>query len=392
MNVLTVPFAHGLCAPRSGAQTRLFHLVKRLTSLDASVVVLEDQRYSNSREKELITPYHFRDIDAGNRHLVPLRDVNINFIKTLFKALRNETIDIAEFSYPAGMLTAKVLIKLMGKKNPLIYHPYDVGTEFVEITIMDEIYTLPEKWLLRMYIWIMEWLVCSFLADHIIAVSERDREVLINKYRLPRRKTSVIPSGTHIYDTNRYTSNPNVKRDFGIDPSKIVIFFNGSYSHPANKEAIDVIKSQIAPRFEEDRRAFFLVGGAGVPEFSSSNVRSIGFIQDLPALLANVDIAIVPVLHGGGTRLKVFDYMAARLPIVTTQKGAQGINIANREQAIIVDGVGDGFVDAIKFLIDNPEERKRIGASARMLIEQQHDWDKIGDRLNTLYAQLSSDG
>jgi glycosyltransferase involved in cell wall biosynthesis len=391
MNVLTVPFAHGLCAPLSGAQTRLFHLVKRLTSLDASVVVLEDGRYSNSREKELVTPYYFRDIDAGNRHLVPLRDVNISYLKALFKALRNETIDIVEFSYPAGMLTAKVLIKLMGKKTPLIYHPYDVGTEFVEITIMDELYTPPEKRLLRMYIRIMEWLVCSFLADHIIAVSERDREVFINKYRLPRRKTTVIPSGIHIYDANRYTSNPNVKRDLEIDPSKIVIFFNGSYSHPANKEAIDVIKSHIAPGFEEDGRAFFLVGGTGVPKFSSSNVRSIGFIRDLPAVFANVDIAIVPVLHGGGTRLKVFDYMAARLPIVTTQKGAQGINIANREQAIIVDGVGDEFIDAITFLIDNPEERKRMGASARMLVERQYDWEKIGECLHTLYAQLSSD-
>ena len=112
------------------------------------------------------------------------------------------------------------------------------------------------------------------------------------------------------------------------------------------------------------------MGGAGVPKFSLSNVRSIGFIPDLPAVLANVDIAIVPILHGSGTRLKMFDYMAARLPIVTTQKGAEGINIENREQAIIVDGVGAELINAIRFLIDNPEERKRIGASGRMLVEQ----------------------
>jgi glycosyltransferase involved in cell wall biosynthesis len=394
INILTIPASHGLLTPISGAQARLFHLVKRLKDLGANVVVLEDQRYATPQERELVTPYYFKDISAVNRHLIVLRDVNIHFIKGLLKAVKSEKIDIIELSYPAGIIAAKCIIKLAGKKIPLVFSPTDVLSQYVvDVILMDPKYNRLERRLLPLYVRFMEWFACRFIADQIIAVSERDRDLFVKKYRLLRTKTSVIPSGSEIVDVDAcYRPNLEAKCELGIDQGKITIFFHGLYSHPANKEAIDIIISYIAPKFIHDSRVQFLLGGTEVPEFLCSNVRSLGFIQDLPKALANVDIAIVPLLRGGGTRLKVLDYMAARLPIVTTKKGAEGINITNGEQAIIVDSVGDEFIGALTFLIDNEKEREKLGANARSLAEQRYNWDKIGDSLYELYEQLLSNG
>jgi glycosyltransferase involved in cell wall biosynthesis len=393
LTILTVPSSHGLMMPLSGAQARLFHLVKRLRSIGNTIVVLEDEGYSNPQESELVTPYYFKDIRAASRHLIILRDFNFHFVKALHKILKNEDIDIVEFSYPAGIIAAKCIIELTGKRIPIIFSPCDFLLEYVEVVVTDPKYTPLETWLLRAYTRFMEWLACKVIADQIIVVSERDRKLFIDKYHLPRRKTRVIASGSDIVDARAHcAANTKVERVVGIDQDKTTIFFHGLYSHPANREAIDIIRSYIAPQFKADSRVQFLLGGTEVPEFSDVNVRSIGFIKELPNTLANVDIAIVPVLRGGGTRLKVIDYLAASLPIVTTQKGAEGIGITNGEQAIIVDSVGDEFIDAIKFLIDNDEERRRIGSNARKLAEERFSWDKIGDSLYAAYEQLLSSG
>jgi polysaccharide biosynthesis protein PslH len=389
LNILTIPSTHGLLTPPSGGQSRLFHLVKRLKNLGTNVVVLEDERYSNSQERELVTPYYFRDISALNRHLFMLRDINITFLKSLATVLRNEKIDIIEFSYPAGMVTARCIIQLMGKRIPLVFSPENIESQFVEVILVDPKYTPLEKKLFRAYIRFTEWLACVFLANHVITVSERDRAILINNYHLPLSKTSVIPSGSDLADFDAHlTSNMQGKRELGINPDKIAIFFHGSYPHAPNKEAFDIINNDIAPHFKDDSRVLFVLAGTGVPTYSHSNIRSIGFIQDLSNALANVEIAIVPVLIGGGTRLKVLDYMAAGLPIVTTEKGAEGIEIVNGEHGIVVDSVGAEFIEAIKLLIDNREERRRLGANAHSLIEKQYSWDEIGDSLYAVYEHL----
>src|SRR5665647_259767 len=104
INLLTIPSSHGLLTPISGAQARLFHLVKRLKDVGANVVVLEDESYANLQERELVTPYYFKDISTVSRNLIVLRDVNIHFIKGFVRALKSEKIDIVEFSYPAGII------------------------------------------------------------------------------------------------------------------------------------------------------------------------------------------------------------------------------------------------------------------------------------------------
>jgi len=77
------------------------------------------------------------------------------------------------------------------------------------------------------------------------------------------------------------------------------------------------------------------------------------------------------------------------LPIVTTKKGIEGIKAKNGEDAIIVDDVDEEFIDAIKYLVENEQERKRIGANARKLAEEEYDWEKIGGKLDKLYREIS---
>jgi glycosyltransferase involved in cell wall biosynthesis len=180
-----------------------------------------------------------------------------------------------------------------------------------------------------------------------------------------------------------------IKKELDIDKNNLVIIFHGSHFHPPNREAIDLIKNDIAPEIMKvDKDIVFVIAGFDVPVFEEENIKSVGYVADIYSLIHAADMAIVPILSGGGTKLKVLDYMGVGLPIVTTKKGIEGINAKNGEDAIIVGDVNAKFTDAIKYLIDNKQEREKIGANARKLAEEEYDWDKIGEKLDNLYREI----
>jgi glycosyltransferase involved in cell wall biosynthesis len=113
----------------------------------------------------------------------------------------------------------------------------------------------------------------------------------------------------------------------------------------------------------------------------------LGFVDEIYTLLKSSDIAIVPLQSGGGTRLKILDYFAVGLPVVTTRKGIEGIAAISQTHALIVDDTEE-FIEALAYLIDHPDERKRLGTNAFELVETQYDWEIIGRRLNELYTGL----
>jgi glycosyltransferase involved in cell wall biosynthesis len=224
--------------------------------------------------------------------------------------------------------------------------------------------------------------------DHIIAVSNKDKNTFIKKYKFID-KVSVIPSGCNLMPLISKNESYKFKMKYGLDPLSKIIIFHGSYSHPPNEEAIELIKDFIAPRFEElNKDIQFVVGGSDVPVLETKNFKSVGFIDNIWEFLSMADIAIVPILKGGGTKLKVLDYLSVGLPVVTTKKGIEGIDAEDNEDVIVVDSVDDGFVDKINYFIENEDEMRRIGKNARRLAEDQYDWNKIGYELNNLLEEI----
>jgi glycosyltransferase involved in cell wall biosynthesis len=173
----------------------------------------------------------------------------------------------------------------------------------------------------------------------------------------------------------------------GLDPDSVIIVFHGTYSFPPNKEAIETIVDYVAPKFENDTSVLFVLYGSDVPKFERINVRSFGFVEDLHQAVSIADIALVPLRSGSGTKLKLFDYMNAGLPIITTRKGIEGVRVNDNEHVIIVD-IDKGMVDSIKYLVQNRQERERLGLNARRLAEDEYSWGVIGNTLDCTYRRV----
>jgi glycosyltransferase involved in cell wall biosynthesis len=390
VNILDITIHVGLSQPKNGAQERYANLARQLTARDNSVIVLEAAEFVDPQDARLATIYSYSDLKFVGRTLRVFRDLAPSFARSVIRILRENAVDLIQISHPSGALTVKLATLLTASGAPLVYAPHNVESELVRETFSNDLrYTRIERFVLPRYIFLLELLVCRFVAQHVIAVSERDRDLIIRQFRLAPTKISVIPSGCSLDRLPTDEEKVRARREQGIGEHARVIVFHGYYPYPPNREAFDIIEQYLAPRLRTvDSKVLFLVGGAGAPTFERENVRSVGFIEDLRRFLATGDIAIVPIVAGSGTRLKIFQYMNRGLPIVTTEKGIEGVAAHNGEHALIVPRVDERFVDKVACLLETESERARLGANARRLLEAQYTWDAIGAQLLRVYKRV----
>ena len=88
-------------------------------------------------------------------------------------------------------------------------------------------------------------------------------------------------------------------------------------------------------------------------------------------------MVIVPLRIGGGTRLKIYEAMAARRPVVATTIGAEGLDYRAGEDILIADAPGE-FANAVVGLLGNPARRSSVGLAAERRAAM-YDWPNVVD-------------
>lgn len=122
--------------------------------------------------------------------------------------------------------------------------------------------------------------------------------------------------------------------------------------------------------------------------FSYDHVRLTGYVEDIRPIVRSSSIAVVPVRFGGGTRLKILEAMALGTPVVSTTKGAEGLEVIDGEDLLIADDP-ETFARQTIRLLEDAALRERLVKSARRRVEQCYDWAAIGDQFADLVEQTA---
>jgi glycosyltransferase involved in cell wall biosynthesis len=215
-------------------------------------------------------------------------------------------------------------------------------------------------------------------SDAVIAVSEADRQRLLRDGVSPDR-LHVIPHGVDLEQFD-HAEPLDLHAIYRIPRDQAILVYHGIYCYPPNLEAMEVMATEILPRLE--RRgvsATVLAIGAFPPERTlHPRIIFTGPVDSVAFYLKGADLAVVPLQKGGGTRMKILDYFAAGLAVVSTAKGAEGIPLAPGVEAWIADD-HDAFAQAIAALLAAPQTRQRMGAAARDFVAPL-DWRAIAAR------------
>ncbi len=110
-----------------------------------------------------------------------------------------------------------------------------------------------------------------------------------------------------------------------------------------------------------------------------------GAVEDALPELARVEVAIVPLLAGSGTRLKILEAWAAGTPVVSTTIGCEGLGVTSGVELLIGD-TPEEFADAVLRLLDSKHLRAALAIMGRRRYEQEFTWPKAWEKLDEARA------
>lgn len=205
--------------------------------------------------------------------------------------------------------------------------------------------------------------------DYLSVVSEDDARLLREKFGLERY--CIIPNGVSIAS---YDSVPNT-------PKRNRLVYCGSMDAFVNQEAVAWFLREIFPLIlREKPDATFTVIGRRPPKsllrFQNERIRFTGRIDDVRVPLKEAMIDVVPLRTGGGSRLKILEAFAARIPVVSTTVGAEGLEVENRKHLVLADSPKD-FAYACVHLLDDHDQAAGLVDHGRALVDEKYDWSRI---------------
>lgn len=230
-------------------------------------------------------------------------------------------------------------------------------------------------------------LECGRRADWILTCSHEDLLRFNRLYGFSPAKMRVAPNGVMAFANPVPTAVDRAakRRVVGLAENAFAGIFIGSGYGP-NVDAAKFINEVLAAACPDV--TFVIAGGVGAGLVAARpNVVVTGQLDDATrdAWYAAVDFAVNPMMAGSGTNIKMFDFMAMALPVVTTECGARGIETGGVETMCVVEPTADAFARAIAKL-RSAELREAMGQSARLCVEEGYSWERISDLLGHFMA------
>ena len=227
-------------------------------------------------------------------------------------------------------------------------------------------------------------------ADHVIAVSERDAEII--RAVGGHRRVTAVPPGV-----DRELVAPRPRR-----PQPGTVIYVGHMEHSPNLDGLLFCYREIWPRvrYAYPKAKLLVAGGRLREELAreapetlarmerDASVRLAGFIPDLAAAMDASAVMAAPMRMGSGVRNKVIEAMAAGLPVVTTRLGAEGLAVSHERELLIADQPDEFAAQVVRLLRDG-RLQARLSEAGRALVAHDHDNDRLAKRLERALARAA---
>lgn len=208
--------------------------------------------------------------------------------------------------------------------------------------------------------------------DQVHYCSEADLEAFLALTSSPPAGLTYVPNGTALRPATKGATQSVVRSSIAT------ALFMGS-GHPPNMMAARFVVEELAPRFPDIE---FRIVGSCLPEGRYvANVKRLGIVTDeeKEELIRGSDIALNPMTTGSGSNLKVLDYFAHGVPVISTEFGMRGIH-ATAGQHYLAASL-ENFESTLHQCMARAGELVAIGNAGRGLAEARYSWTSIAQNV-----------
>jgi glycosyltransferase involved in cell wall biosynthesis len=356
--------------PQQGASLRNYHIIRGLSQRhDITLLSLVEPNQSATLTD--------RRPDLAHR----LRSTAFqDKLTRLLREIRFDVVQVGGLELAFAIQT----IRTVRPKCNLVYDALNVETELQRRAFFTDLGN-PRR-----------WLAAAQQADWVTAVSEVDRRSLLTLLAGRQSNISVIPN---CIDVQQIGTALEASRDLAPEstrkcdqPHAFDIVFVGKMDYRPNVDAMLWFADDIWPliRARKPDASWAIVGQKPHPRLNrlrgTHGITLTGRVESVLPYLSGAGVYIMPFRMGSGTRLKLIEAMAAGLAIVSTPIGAEGFPV-NHDKELLLARSATETSAAVLHLLDQPEERRRIGQAARKFAES-YDWRTVVPRFDEVYRQL----
>lgn len=377
---ITVTSTFPIYPPQGGGQARIYNLYRELAR-NADIEIVSYTNFDQQAYQGEIAE-HLREtrIPRSREHqekiwslekkagftLSDIAEITLgaetkSYCDALKRALKESDLYIV--SHPYLYTTAEKFLKDI----PFVYEAQDIESTMKQSMLPES--KIKAELIKQVFDTEKE---CCERSALIMTCSEEDRQKLHEIYQTPLDKIIVVPNGVNTKATSfvGVEERKENKKRLGLSGEKIGLFM-GSW-HGPNLDACEMI-FEIAKLCPDTK---FMLMGSQCQYFKDrevpDNVAMLGLVSEETKnrVFSAVDFALNPMLSGSGTNLKMFDYMSAGIPVISTNFGTRGID---RKDLFILADTVEETAQAINHFSCNAQ----TVAAAREYVEHVFDWRVI---------------
>lgn len=210
-------------------------------------------------------------------------------------------------------------------------------------------------------------------------VSEKERQIL--RQTVPDGiNIEVIPNCVDLANYNGISESPKAE----------TLIFTGSLTYQPNYDAMCWFLQEVFPRVRQEYPGaqLWITGDhSSLPLPDVDGVTLTGMLPDVRPYIARAWCSVVPLLIGGGTRLKILEAMALNTPVVATSKGAEGLDIEPGKHLLVAD-TAQSFAENIVQLFRRPELRQQLVADAGQLVQTRYNCEIVMGRYLSMLEKI----
>jgi polysaccharide biosynthesis protein PslH len=310
------------------------------------------------------------------------RFISNDFEKALVETLRKNTYDIIQFE--GAYVAWYVGLVRMHADCPVLLRAHNI-----EYTIWRRLSENCRKPLKRAYFKFLTKRLKKFEAEYypkfdgIATITAEDTVRLITLGITTAHK--VIPAAVHIQ-----------KIPGSILPKPFTIFILSSFDWLPNQEAVHWFLKNVWPGLIQKLPQMELhIAGKNMPDYfyqlNAKNVVVHGFVNSSAEFMQQHDLMAVPLLSGGGMRVKIIEGMSLGKTIISSTVAAEGILCENGKNILIADKPGD-WIKKILDYFSSKTNYVQIGENARQLAAREYSNEKVTKDFLDFYKELIEAG
>lgn len=182
-----------------------------------------------------------------------------------------------------------------------------------------------------------------------------------------------------------------------IPPRPNHLVFNGALTYFANYDAMRYFLAEIYPYIRQCIPTVTLTitgdtTGVALDKLElDQTIHFTGHVPDVRLPIAEAAVCVVPLRLGGGTRLKILEAMALGIPVVSTFKGAEGLEVRDGIHLLLAEDA-PSFAAKVVDLLQHESARHFLARNARQWVEKRYDWQPIGQQFVAYVEELVAQG